>query len=168
MCKKIIYRLCNVKQLEQNIKSRCNPHFLQNSWKLKCSNVRVICTCDYCHSALCALQLRALINPNDVLYRCACLHPNTILIEAGWTTVPCPATNLRKLICKSSARTKQSVISVVLKTPLETRLGICICKTLLLHRPGDYIGFTPSCSPHILQQNCAHGWILEWVPLYSL
>ena len=28
MCKKNINRLCNVKQLEQDIKSRCNPHFL--------------------------------------------------------------------------------------------------------------------------------------------
>jgi len=27
----------------------------------------------------------------------ACLHPNTILMEADWTTVPCPATNL--IIC---------------------------------------------------------------------
>jgi len=26
MCKKNIYRLCNVKRLEQDIKSRCNPH----------------------------------------------------------------------------------------------------------------------------------------------
>jgi len=29
-------------------------------------------------------------------------------------------------------------------------------KTSLLHQPNDYIGFTPSCPPHILQQNCAH------------
>jgi len=35
-------------------------------------------------------------------------------------------------------------------------LGICIYKTSLLHRPDDYIGFTPSCSPNILQQNCTH------------
>jgi len=28
---KNIYRLCNVKQLEQDIKSRCNPHFLLNA-----------------------------------------------------------------------------------------------------------------------------------------
>jgi len=26
MCKKNIYRLCNVKRVEQDIKSRCNPH----------------------------------------------------------------------------------------------------------------------------------------------
>jgi len=49
------------------------------------------------------------------------------------------------------------VISVALKTPLNTRLGICIFITLLPHRADDYIGFTSSCPPHILQQNCAHG-----------
>jgi len=53
-----------------------------------------------------------------------------------------------KYICKSSARTKQNVISVVFKTPQEIRLGICIYETSLLHRPDDYIGFTPSCPPH--------------------
>jgi len=41
----------------------------------------------------------------------------------------------------------QNVISVALKTPLEIRLGICIDKTSLLHRPDDYIGFPPSCPP---------------------
>ena len=29
----------------------------------------------------------------------------------------------------------------------KTRLGICIYKTLLLHRPYDYIGFTSRCPP---------------------
>jgi len=48
------------------------------------------------------------------------------------------------------------VISVALKTHLEIRLGIYIYKASLLHRPDDYIGFTPSCPTHILQQNCAH------------
>jgi len=118
----------------------------------------VICSCYQCDSAFCALQLTTLIKPSwCVLLRCcACLHPNTILMEAGLTTVPCPATNFSVLICKPSARTKQSVISVALKTPPEIRLGICIYKTSLLHRSDDYIGFTPSCPPHILQQNCAH------------
>jgi len=46
------------------------------------------------------------------------------------------------------------MISVI---PLETKLGICIYKTLLLHRPDDYIDFTPSCSRNISQQYCAHG-----------
>jgi len=36
-------------------------------------------------------------------------------------------------------------------------LGICIDKTSHQHRPDEYIGFTPSCPPHILQQNYAHG-----------
>ena len=62
--------------------------------------------------------------------------------------------------------------SFALKKPLEVRLGICIYKTLLLHRPDDYVGFTPSCPPHILQQNCAHDLVhlnlenlivFEWV-----
>jgi len=26
-------------------------------------------------------------------------------------------------------------------------MGICIHKTSLVHRPDDYIGFTPSCPP---------------------
>jgi len=48
------------------------------------------------------------------------------------------------------------VISVALEAYLEIRLVICIYKTSLLHRPDNYVGFTPSCLPHILQQNCAH------------
>jgi len=48
------------------------------------------------------------------------------------------------------------VISVAFKRPLKTRLGICIDKTWHQHRPDEYIGFTPSYPPHILQQNCAH------------
>ena len=39
------------------------------------------------------------------------------------------------------------MISAALKTPLEIRLGICMYKTSLLHRPDDYIGFAPSCPP---------------------
>jgi len=74
--------------------------------KLKCSTVRVICTYDQCDSTFCALQLTALIKLYwcVLLYSCACLHSNTI---PGWITVPCPATNLSILICKSSARTKR-------------------------------------------------------------
>ena len=51
------------------------------------------------------------------------------------------------------------MISVALKTPLNTRLGIYTDKTSHQHRPDEYIGFTPSCSPHILQQNCAHAFV---------
>jgi len=50
------------------------------------------------------------------------------------------------------------VIGVDLKTPAEIKLGNCIYKTSLLHRPDHYIGLTPSCPPHILQQNCAHAY----------
>jgi len=32
-------------------------------------------------------------------------------------------------------------------------LGIYIYKTSFLHRPDDYIGFIPSCPPHILLYN---------------
>jgi len=39
------------------------------------------------------------------------------------------------------------VIVVALKTHLELRLGNCIYKTSLLHRPDDYIGFALSCPP---------------------
>jgi len=107
----------------------------------------VICTCDQCDSAFCALQLTALIKPNwcVLLYCCACWHPNTILMEEGWTTVPCPVTNLSILICKSSARTKRD--QCWSQIPLEIRLAICIYKTPLLHWPDDYIGFTPSWPP---------------------
>ena len=44
-------------------------------------------------------------------------------------------------------RIKQSVISIAFKTPLKTRLGICIDKMSYQHRPDEYIGFTPSCHP---------------------
>ena len=92
----------------------------ENAWKLKCSTVRVICTCDQCDSAFCALQLTALIEPNwcFLLYCCACLYPNTILLEAGWTTALCPATNLSILICKSFARTKRDAWLVLLSKHL--------------------------------------------------
>ena len=39
------------------------------------------------------------------------------------------------------------MISVAFKTPLKTRLGNCFYKTSLLHRPDEYIRFTPSCPP---------------------
>jgi len=118
----------------------------------------VICTRDHCDPPFCALQLTALIKPNwcFLLYCCACLYPNTILIEAGWTTAPWPATNLSIWICKSSERTKQSVISVTLETPLEIRLRICIYKMSLLYRLDDYVGITPSCVTDTLWS--VHAW----------
>ena len=75
-------------------------------------------------------------------------------MEAGWTTVPCPATNLCILIQYVNHLQGQSVIGVALKTPLEIRLGICIYETSLLHRPDDYIGLTLSC-PHTFYNKIA-------------
>ena len=40
------------------------------------------------------------------------------------------------------------MISVAFKTPLKTRLGTCIYKTVHLNRPDDCIGFAPSCPTH--------------------
>jgi len=116
----------------------------------------VICSCYQCDSTFCALHLTALIKPKwcVLLHCCPCLRPDTILMVAGWTTVPRPATNLSILICKSSARTRQSVISVVLKTLPEIRLGIFIFTTSLLHRWGGYIGFTLYC-PHTFYNKIA-------------
>jgi len=116
--------------------------------------LRVICTCDQCDSPFCALQLTALIKLNWCVprYCCACLHHSLIVVQPSWTTVPCPTTKLSLLISKSFVEIKQNVISVAFKTPLKTKLGICIYKTSLPHRPEDYIGFTSSCPPHILQQ----------------
>jgi len=120
--------------------------------------LKVRCTCDQCDSPFCALQPTALIKPNlcVLLYCCACLYHSLMVVQPSWTTVPRPATKLTLLISESFVGTKQSVICVALKTPLKTRLAICVYKTLLLHRVDDYIGFTSSCLPHILQQNCAH------------
>jgi len=49
-----------------------------------------------------------------------------------------------------------ATVTVAFKRSLETRLGICIYKTSLLHRPDDYIGF--KMSSHILQQNYVHDY----------
>jgi len=40
------------------------------------------------------------------------------------------------------------VSAAFFKTPLKTRLGICIYKTSLLHNAYDYIAFTLSYHPH--------------------
>jgi len=61
---------------------------------------------------------------------------------------------------------KYSVIRRAFKTSLETRLERCIYKTSLLHQPDDYIGFIPSCLPHILQQNCAR--VIECKATFAL
>jgi len=51
------------------------------------------------------------------------------------------------------------MISVDFKTflKLKNKIGNLYYETLLVHQHDDYyIGFTPSCPPHILQQNWAH------------
>jgi len=48
------------------------------------------------------------------------------------------------------------VIGVALKTPLKNKIGNLYLPTSLTHRADNCIGFTSSCPPHILQQNCAH------------
>jgi len=58
------------------------------------------------------------------------------------------------------------VTTVALKTPLETRLGICIYETSLLHQPDDYIGFTPSCSPALY--NKIAPMLLGKIPCFML
>ena len=113
MCKKKIYRLCNVKQLEQNIKSRCNSHFLWNAWKLMFSLVRVTSTCDQCDSVFCTLQVAAFDETQlmySIILLCLFVSKYDINAQSGWITALYPATNLNILICKSSARIQQSVI----------------------------------------------------------
>jgi len=58
MCKKNIYRLCNVKRLEQEIKSRCNQRVLQ-----KCMKTEVF----YCKSDMHVRPMRfsILCTPTD-------------------------------------------------------------------------------------------------------
>jgi len=57
--------ICDIKRLEQDIKSCCNlTHTSYKMHETWCSTVRVICTCDQCDSAFCALQLTALIKHN--------------------------------------------------------------------------------------------------------
>ena len=108
---------------------------------------RAMCICDQCNSPFCALQLTALIKPNwcVLLYCCACLYHSLIVLQPSWTTVPCPTTLSLIFVSKSFVGIKQRVISVGFKTPIKTRLGICIYKTSLPHQPDDYTGFTSSC-----------------------
>ena len=94
-------------------------------------------------------QLTALIKPSwcVLLHCCASLCHSLIVVQPSWTAVPCLTTKFGLLISKPFVWIKQSVIGVALKTPLKTRLRICIYKTSLPHRPDDYIGFTSSCPP---------------------
>ena len=108
-----------------------------------------LASCDQCDSPFCALQLTALIKPNwcFLLYCCACLYHSLEVVQPSWIAVPCPTTKLSLSISKSFVRIKQGVIRVALKTLLKIKVGICIYKTSLPHRPDDYVGFTSSCPP---------------------
>ena len=127
--------------------NRTVPHFLLNARKLMCSIIRVIRTCDRCDSAFCALQLTAVMKPSwcILLYCCAYLHPNTTLTQAGWTPVPCLASNIG--ICNSSARIKKSVIGVAFKTPLETRVESVFIKLHFSIDPTTISWFHTKLSP---------------------
>ena len=140
--------------LESYIFKDISEKFLPKTNSSTCEDVfylRLICTCDQFDSPLCPLQLTVLIKASwyVLLSCCACFYPNLILVQGGWTTIPCPTTNLSVFICISSERIKQSVVSVALKTPLRNKIENLqpIYKTSILHRPDDYIGFRPSCSP---------------------
>ena len=56
------------------------------------------------------------------------------------------------------------MISVALKTPLETKLGICIYKMSLLHRPDNYISVKPN-GTHTFYNKIApinaHSWLMK-------
>jgi len=77
--------------------------------------------------AVCPLaprQLRYCV----LLYCCACLYHSLVVVQPSLTTVPCPTTKFTLIISKSFVGIKQRMISVALKTPLKTRLGMCIYK----------------------------------------
>jgi len=85
--------------------------------------LRVICTCDQCDSPFCALQLTALIKHNlcVLLYCFASLYHSLAVVQPS--RVPCLTTKLGLLISKSFVGIKQSVINVVLKTLLKSKIG---------------------------------------------
>ena len=137
-----IYRHFNVKQLKQDMKSRCNPH----------------CTCDQCDSPFCALQPTALIKPDwcFLIYCCACLYHSLEVVQPSWIAVPCPTTKLSLLISKSFVRIKQGVIRVALKTLLKTKVGNLYLQNFTSASTRWVYWFYIKLSPHILQRNCAH------------
>ena len=124
---------------------------------MKCMKIEVfyckrVCTCNQCDS----LHLTALIK---IEMMCStmllCLFTSKYDPNGSRLIyVPCPATILCIFICKSSARTKQSVIIVILKTCL---LGIsiyikhhfCIDPTTILfsHQAVPPPHFTTKCRP---------------------
>jgi len=121
--------------------------------------LRVICMCDQCDSPFCVLQLTAPIKPNwcVLLYCCTCSYHNLIVVQPSWTTVPCPTAKLGLLISKSFVGIKQSVIGVALRTPLKNKIGNVYFQNITSASVRQLYWFYIKLSPHILQQNCAHG-----------
>jgi len=83
--------------------------------------------CDQCEIILCTTT-----DSSDITQLCStillCLFTSKYDINGSRLNYSTVSRNKVKYIniCKSSARTKQSVISVALKTPLEIRLEICM------------------------------------------
>jgi len=88
---------------------------------------------------------------------CACLYHSLIVVQPTWTTVPCPTIKLSLLLSKSFVGIKQSVISVALKTPLKNKIGNLYLQNFTSASARWLYWFYIKLSPHILQQNCAHG-----------
>jgi len=85
-------------------------------------------------------------------------YPNTILMEAGWTTAPCPATNVSILICKSSARTKRDYCCS--QNTSRNKVGNLHVKNVTYASTRWLYWFHTKLSLHILQQNCAHAGMM--------
>jgi len=81
-----------------------------------------------------------------------------IVMQPSWTTVPCPTTKLSSLISKSFVGIKQSVISVALRTPLKNKIGNLCLQNSTSRSTRWLCWFYTKLPPHILQQNCAHGY----------
>ena len=153
MCKKNTYRLCKVKRLEQNIKSRCKPRLL-----IKCMKTAVF----YCKCEMHVRPMRfsILCTSTDSCDKTQLMHSTILLClltskydingsRLNYSTVSRNKFKYinRKIIYKDMCCSD----SVALKTLLDIRLGICIYKTSL--RPDDCridpmtVGFTPCCPP---------------------
>jgi len=143
------YRLCKVKRLEQDIKSRCKPTLLT-----KCMKTEVF----YCKSEMHVRQMRfsILCTSTDSSDKTQLMHPTILLclftskydINGSRLNYSTVSRNKFKYInMKIIYKDMCCSDSVALITPLEMRLGICTYKTSLLHRPDDYVGFTPCCPP---------------------
>ena len=145
---KNIYHLCKVKRLEQDIKSRCKPTLL-----IKCMKTELFHYKTKNDMHVRSIQFSILCNPANSSDKTQMMYSTILLC----LFTPKYDINGSRLNCSAVSRNKFKYINmkiiystrtcVALKTPLEIRLGICIYKTSLLHRPDDYIGFTSRCPP---------------------